>query len=383
MEPIQTQRLDKVRQAMTACQIDTLMVSVAENRRYVSGFTAEDGGFDESSGVLLIGAAHQILATDSRFDLQARAEARGWDVVCYAKGLIEELPGLLSRLGTRCLGFEALRLSVKDHQKIGAKIAEAGLPVKLVAVEEVVETLRVIKGEPEIEATARALAVAETAFADTLKVLAPGMTEIQAAWALEARIREAGAQSLSFPVICAAGPNAALPHAVPSNRPIEQGEPVLFDWGARLNGYCSDTSRTIWMGEPDQRFLDVYGTVLEAQARAIAAIREGVSSRHVDSLARDYIAEKGFKGLFGHGLGHGTGLAIHEAPRLSPLRDTGLRAGMIVTVEPGIYIAGWGGVRIENQVVVREDGAQVLNRLPPAWRLADLTSSLNSNHPKR
>lgn len=372
METAYAQRLETVRQALAANQIDALMVSIAENRRYLSGFTADDGSFDESSGILLISPDHQILATDSRFELQARAEAPGWEVVCYAKGLVEELPGLLTRLLTRRLGFEALRLSVRDHDKIGAKLADSGLAVALVPVEDIVETLRVVKNEAEIAATARALDLAEQAFRDVVCTLRPGTTEKQAAWALERHLREAGAEALSFPLICAAGPNAALPHAVPTDRPIGKGEPILFDWGARLDGYCSDTSRTLWIGEPDQRFLDVYHTVLEAQTRAIAAIREGVSSKHVDRLARGYIEDQGFKGLFRHSLGHGTGLAIHEDPRLSPLRDTVLRAGMIVTVEPGIYIDGWGGVRIEHQVVVREDGAQVLNRLPTSWRIEDL-----------
>ena len=165
----------------------------------------------------------------------------------------------------------------------------------------------------------------------------------------------------------AAGTNSALPHAIPTDRPIAVGEPILFDWGARLNGYCSDTSRTVILGTPDAIFLKVYQTVLEAQQKALAAIKSGVSSKTVDSVARQYIRRQGYKGKFGHGLGHGTGLAVHEGPRLSPIKESVLQAGMILTVEPGVYLPQWGGVRIEHQVVVQEEGAMVLNQLSTSF----------------
>ena len=184
---------------------------------------------------------------------------------------------------------------------------------------------------------------------------------------MESAIRQAGADGLSFPVIVAAGPNSALPHAIPSDRPVESGEPILFDWGVRLGGYCSDTSRTVILGEPDHQFLQVFNTVLEAQQSATASIRAGVNSKAVDAVARDLIASKGYGDKFGHGLGHGTGLAIHEGPRLSPLKESVLESGMLVTVEPGIYLPHWGGVRIENQVVVGKSGPRVLNRLPATY----------------
>lgn len=179
-------------------------------------------------------------------------------------------------------------------------------------------------------------------------------------------MRESGAESLAFPTIVAAGPNSALPHAVPTDRRIQEGEPILFDWGARVGGYCSDTSRTIVMGEARDPFRRVFDTVAEAQRLAIAAIKAGASTKQIDYLARSYIEGQGFKGRFGHALGHGTGLVVHEPPRLSPLTDTRLGEGMLVTVEPGIYLPDWGGVRIENQVVVRQQGAEVLNSLEVA-----------------
>jgi Xaa-Pro aminopeptidase len=233
----------------------------------------------------------------------------------------------------------------------------------LVPVEDIVENLRVIKTEEEIEATRKSLAVAEDAFEATLSKLKPGMTEKEGAWLLEMAVRENGGSGLSFPTICATGLNSALPHAIPGDDLFKEGEPLLFDWGVFAGHYCSDTTRTVVLGEPDDQFKNVYRTVREAQLRAIAKIRSGVSSREVDATARQFIDGTEFKGKFAHGLGHGTGLAVHEAPRLSPLKDETLRAGMIVTVEPGIYLPDWGGIRLENQVVVREDGVEVLNRL--------------------
>jgi Xaa-Pro aminopeptidase len=182
---------------------------------------------------------------------------------------------------------------------------------------------------------------------------------------MEKAMREAGAQGLSFPVIVASGPNSALPHAIPTERKLRRGEPILFDWGARLHEYCSDTTRTVIMGRPDDQFKTVFNTVVEARDMAIDAIKAGVSGTQVDRIARDHIEQNGFAGKFGHGLGHGTGLAVHESPRLSPVRDQQLEAGMIVTVEPGIYLPGWGGIRMENQVVVRDTHAQVLNDPAP------------------
>jgi Xaa-Pro aminopeptidase len=287
----------------------------------------------------------------------------------YKKGLAKELPDLLKRLDTRRLGFEGARMSYHQYRQIKVEMKKASISVELVPLEDFVEKFRLIKSSQEIELTRKALALAEQVFRRVVKKLAPGMTEKAVAWEMERGMREDGADDLSFPVIVAAGPNSALPHAVPTNRRIAAGEPILFDWGARLNAYCSDTSRTVILGPPDDTFKEVHQTVLEAQQRAIAAIASGASTKAVDAAAREYIHSKGFEGKFGHGTGHGTGLAVHEGPRLSPLKNTQLEAGMIVTVEPGIYLADWGGVRIENQVVVRANGGDVLNQLSTAYQI--------------
>lgn len=359
-------RIKRLRESLSETDIDTLLVLVGENRRYLSGFTGEDTLFDESAGALLISDASLILATDSRYELQARNEAPLYDIICYREGLPEELPGVLKKLNSKRLGFESVRMSCMQYQKMIAALEKADYPAELIAVEKIVENLRIIKEEPEVDLMRQALRIAEEVFSACMQRLRAGMTEKELAWLLEKGMRESGAEGLSFPPIVASGPNGALPHAIPGDRVIQKGEPILFDWGARLNGYCSDISRTVVIDRPDSTFKKVFQAVLDAQRLAIEAIKPGVSSKAVDKIARDFIEEKGFGGKFGHGLGHGAGLAIHESPRLSPLKDIRLEPGMVTTVEPGIYLPEWGGVRLENMVVVRDDGAEVLNRIDPA-----------------
>ena len=361
MNSIVQTRIAKIRQVLVVKELDALMVSIQENRYYLSGFTGEDTQFDESAGVLIISSGHLILATDSRYDLQAQTEAAGFEIVCYKKGLEKELPNITNTLGIQRLGFESGRLSHKNHAAFTKALGQLNPPVDLVPTENMVEALRQIKSEDEIQLTSNALRLAEKAFSQVLDTIRPGITEREVAWAMEKAMREAGAQGLSFPVIVASGPNSALPHAVPTDRQLVREEPILFDWGARLNEYCSDTTRTVVMGEPDDRFKKVFETVVTARDMAIAAIQDGASGTQVDKIAREYINQNGFADKFGHSLGHGTGLAVHEGPRLSPITDDRLATGMIVTVEPGIYLPGWGGVRMENQVVVRSNSAQVLN----------------------
>ena len=366
------QRLAKLRQRLDADAIDTFMVHIAENRRYLSGFTGEDGQFDETAGMLFITEDRLILATDSRYDLQAAKEALDYEIICYQKGMIKEIPTILEKLKTRKLGFEGTRISFSQYKEITDEIGNRGLDIDVVNLKDTVENLRIVKADSEIQATREALILAENAFRKVAATVRPGMTERFIAWAMEKEMREAGADALSFPTIVAAGPNSALPHAIPGDRMVKEGEPILFDWGARLHGYCSDTSRTIILGEAEKTFKKVHRTVLDAQKYAIDTIRAGANSKAVDAVARDHIDKAGFGGKFGHGLGHGTGLAIHEAPRLSPLTETILEPGMLVTVEPGIYLPGWGGVRIEHQVVVREEGAEILNSANTSYRVDDL-----------
>lgn len=356
-------RIAVIRKKIVANSIDTFMVNIGENRRYLSGFTGEDGQFDETAGVLLITANLLKLATDGRYTLQAAKEAPDYEVITYDKGLPHALPGILADLKTQRLGFEAQRISFSQYREIRDLVQAAQLKIEMIPTTDWVESLRVIKDSDEIHRTRRASAMAETVFSKVVRNLTPGITEKAIAWDLEKALRESGADELAFPVIVASGPNSALPHAIPGERKINSSEPILFDWGIRWNGYCSDTSRTVILGKPDDTFLSVYQAVRHAQEIAIKAIKPGMSGREVDAMARRHIDSAGFGGKFSHGLGHGTGLAIHENPRLGPTSDTVLAPGMICTVEPGIYLPGWGGIRLENQVVVTANGVDVLNNL--------------------
>jgi Xaa-Pro aminopeptidase len=348
--------------------LDAFLVLAEENRRFLSGFTGEDTQLDESAGALLIARDARILATDSRYETQARAECPDFDVAVYTRGLAKELPEILKRLSTRRLGFESRRITHELYTKIREELETAGLSsIELIAFLEMTDALRIRKEEDEIRAIREAVELAESAFSDFLEnAVARGTAEKDAAWALEKRMREAGAQSVSFPVIAASGPNSALPHAIPGDRTFQAGEPLLFDFGARLNGYCSDMTRTVFLEKPDETFRKIFTIVHDAQLKAIETIRPGRSTREVDAAARDHIAAHGCKEYFGHGLGHGVGLAVHEAPSLSPVaeKEKILAENMVFTVEPGIYIPGSGGVRLENIVVVRSHGAEVLNRMP-------------------
>lgn len=356
-------RIDIFRKNLEKNNLDTFMVLVEQNRYYLSGYTGEDTQFDETAGALFIKADQLVLATDSRFDLQAKHESPLYEVITYKKGLEKEIPNIAQKLNTKCMGFESIRLSFLQYQKIRKELDEQNRSnVKLMGTENMVENMRMIKEESEIDALKNALKIAEDVFYEFIPHLKAGMTEKEISWWMEKQMREAGADALSFPSIVASGPNSALPHAIVSDRKIKEGEPVLFDWGVKLKGYCSDISRTVILGTPDHTFRKIFQTVYDAQQKAIEAIKPGMTGKQVDQVAREHIDGTEFKGKFAHGLGHGTGLAVHEGPRLSPLREDLLEPGMVVTVEPGIYIPGWGGVRLENMVVVRDYGAEVLNK---------------------
>jgi Xaa-Pro aminopeptidase len=357
------ERINRFRQTIKAENLDGFLVANGQNRRYLSGFRGEDGQLDESSGLLIISENSLVLATDSRYTEQAGQEAALYEIVDYKNGLAKELPDILSRLNIHRMGFESKRMTVSQVEDIQKELRENGLNIEVIPTRELTDNIRIRKDEFEINCTRKALAIAENAFLKVLEFIKPGMTEREVAWALEVKLREGGAETLSFPVICASGPNSALPHAIPQDRIINPNEPIVFDWGAKYQGYCSDTTRTIVLGKPDNELKKMHQTVREAQRMAIDAIKAGADGKAVDRIARDHIDKMGYRDRFGHGLGHGTGLAVHEGPRLSPLSTSILEPGMIVTVEPGIYIPGRGGVRIEHQVVVREKGAEVLNAL--------------------
>ncbi|MEA1968732.1 MAG: aminopeptidase P family protein, partial [Thermodesulfobacteriota bacterium] len=333
------------------------------NRRYLSGYTGEDGSYDETAGILIITKDHLILAADPRYDTQASNETELYKVVCYKKRVEKELPKTLESINAKKVGIETERITHQQYKSIKDEISKKGLDIKFTAADDILKDFRMKKDDKEIKAIKAALKIAEKSFLQFRKEIRQGMTEKEAAWLLEKLMRTNGADSLSFPVIAASGKNSALPHAIPGDRKLKPDEPLLFDFGARLNGYCSDTTRTLIMGEPDTTFKEAYEILFTAQQKAVDKIKPGVKAKDIDKTARDYIDGTKFKGRFEHSLGHGVGIAIHEAPRLSKIDETLLEQGMVITVEPGIYIPEWGGIRLENMILVTENGAEVLNTM--------------------
>lgn len=353
--------LEKIQTSLRRKNLDALLVTQPENRRYLSGFTATDLAIAESAGALLVpGRGTPLLLTDSRYQLQAEQEATSCQVVLLKSSLPGALKSILHRQGVKKLAFEshyflhdtAVRL-MDLGQKEGIEIAGAS---------GLVEKLRVQKSAEEIARIGQSVLLNEAVFQEVFSRLQPGQTEREVALAIETTMRQKGAEGPSFPTIVAAGPNAALPHAVPTDRAINKGEPVIIDMGLKLNGYCSDMTRTVILGTPDRQTVKIMRLVRQAQRAALKIIRAGVLACDVDRAAREIIARAGFGKNFGHGLGHGVGLAVHEAPSLNRKRRIKLQPGMVVTVEPGIYLPGWGGVRLENMVVVEEQGCAILNR---------------------
>ena len=340
-------RLTKLRGKLAEKEIDAIFITQPENRRYLSGF-------DGTAGYLIITAEKAILATDFRYTEQAETEAPNFEVKRITSNLNDWFPGLVGDMGVGRLGFEGGDVTFNFHKQLGDALKKKKISVKLIPVDGVVETIRAVKEPAEIELIRKAAAITDAAFEYVEGKIKAGMTEKQVAWELEKALRERGSQSLPFDIIVGSGPNAALPHAKPSDRVINEGEPIVIDMGAKYAGYASDLSRTICVGKADAKFKKVYKTVLNAQTAAMATIAKGMTGHQVDSVAREVIKKAGYGEAFGHSLGHGVGLAEHELPRLGPGSEETLTDGMVFTVEPGIYLSGWGGVRIEDTVVMEK-----------------------------
>ena len=240
--------------------------------------------------------------------------------------------------------------------------SKAALSLQLIPIEELVESLRTVKYAEEIEFIKQAVEITDRAFEYIVHTIRPGMTELEVAWQLERYQRENGSQSMPFEIIVASGPNSALPHAKPTEREIQSGEPIVIDMGTRVGHYCSDFTRTLCLGTPDDTYKKVYDIVLAAQLAAIALIKGGITGKEADGYARTVISEAGYGDEFGHSLGHGTGLAAHENPRVGPNSEDILSDGMVFSIEPGIYIPGWGGVRIEDLAVIENGIINVLSK---------------------
>jgi len=331
------------------------------NRRYLSGFTG-------STGWLLITLDAAFIAVDFRYLEQAQRESPDFTLFQVSGGTEKWFARLIGEAGLagKRLGFEPGDVTVAGFQAMKKSIEamSSGEKPKLLAAPALIQEMRAIKDRGEIESLQRAVDIGDAAFVDVSQRIEPGWTEKRVAWEIEKHAREHGAESLSFPTIVAAGPWGAMPHAQPRDRPIEAGEPVVIDMGVIVEGYCSDLTRTIVAGAADAKFHEIYDIVLTAQRTAEELIRGGMTGEEAHMLAHNVISEAGYGENFGHGLGHGVGMLVHEAPRLAKASNDILKDGMVVTVEPGIYITGWGGVRIEDQCVLEGGKTRIMSQTP-------------------
>jgi Xaa-Pro aminopeptidase len=348
------QRLSAVRSKLPEWGVDGLFISSPANRRWLSGFTG-------SSGYLIVTADRALFGTDFRYWSRAAKEAPDFELDKLEGKIKERTAMFLKEAAVSSLGVEGL-MTLAELMFL-EEIEELSITYK--PLKEPLEPLRQIKTAAEIEAIRAAAAITDQAMSAVNEIIRPGMSEKQVAWELEKMMREAGADGMAFPVIVASGPNGASAHHTAGDRKIKVGDPIIIDMGASLNGYHSDLTRTFYLGNtPNDKFWEVYNLVHKAQKAALKTIKAGKKNNAVDKAGREIINKGGYEKQFGHGLGHGVGLDIHEEPRLSFTAEDKERlpAGAVVTVEPGIYIEGWGGVRIEDLVLVTDSGVELLSR---------------------
>ncbi|XEC92861.1 M24 family metallopeptidase [Paenibacillus tarimensis] len=346
-------RVRRLQQRLAERNLEAILITSSVNRAYLSGFTG-------SSGHLLITLHSSKLLTDFRYMTQAPAQAPDFEVIEHSSRPIDTVKSLLSADGIKRLGFEQESVVYSDY----AAWSEALQGTRLVPVSFVVEQLRMVKDPGEIAVMQEAATLADETFHYIAGLLKPGMRESDIALEIEVFMRSRGAASSSFDTIVASGERSALPHGVASDRIIGSNEFVKLDFGAYYKGYCSDITRTVFVGKPTDKHREIYNIVLEAQMHALSEIKPGMTGKEADALTRDIITRYGYGDYFGHGTGHGLGMEIHEAPRLSKTSDTVLTPGMTVTVEPGIYLPGFGGVRIEDDVVITDHGIKILTSSP-------------------
>ncbi len=354
-------RIERVRAAMEEKEIDSLLISHPDNRRYMSGFSGHDAPPLDSAGFFLIGPDDLCLITDGRYTIQAARELApeiGVQVVARTGKVEAALVEQISARPVKRLGFETAHLLHMYWQSLADGLQD----VTLVSTNKLVEPFRMVKDAEELSLIRRAIGISDRAFNIVSKRIEAGMTEKQVAWEIEKTMRDLGADDRAFGTIVAAGPNGAMAHAVPGDRPIREGEPIVIDMGAKLDGYNSDMTRTLFLGEPTDKFREVYNTVLKAHLNAEEKLKAGVGGVEGDAYSRDVIAEAGYGDQYTHSLGHGIGLEVHEGPSLSKLSEDTIPENAVTSVEPGIYIEGWGGVRIEDLVLFRANDIEVLTK---------------------
>ena len=337
-------------------EVDAILISGAENRRYLSGFSG-------SAGYLFITGERAHLATDFRYTEQATAQATHFNVEQVRVGW-DWLLSQLKESGAKKVGFEGQAMTVATFNSLRKAITEDTdlSSIELVPFSDLTDGQRSFKDSDELVLLQRAIDASDLAMEQVCPSIAEGMTEREVAWRMEMAMRDAGADGISFDTIVAAGPNGAMAHHMPTDQVIKRGEPIVIDMGAKVGGYCSDITRTVVVGEPDEMFRKIYNIVLDAQLTAIRDVKIGMNGEEADKLARDVISDAGYGENFGHSLGHGVGLAVHEIPRVSPRSEDPLDVNSVFTVEPGIYLSGWGGVRIEDIVILGGNGATPLSK---------------------
>lgn len=341
-------KLERLRASMEKVNVDGLLITSTYNRRFMTDFTG-------SAGVVLISQKGAKFITDFRYVEQAGKQAAGFEIVQHTGTIIEEVGKQAKEMNISKLGFE------QDHMNYATyKAYEKAIDGQLIPLSGVIENLRLIKTTSEIKILKEAAAIADAAFTHILDFIRPGITELDVSNELEFFMRKQGATSSSFDIIVASGVRSALPHGVATDKIIEKGDFITLDYGAYYNGYVSDITRTVAVGKPSEELINIYDIVLEAQLRGMAGIKPGMTGKEADALTRNLIEEKGFGQYFGHSTGHGIGLEVHEGPALSLRSDIILEPGMAVTVEPGIYLPGIGGVRIEDDTIVTLDGNEAL-----------------------
>ena len=342
--------LNKLRAHIKEKELDAVLITCNENRRYLSDFRGSDG-------YLLIGQDYQLLITDSRYTEQAKNESPAYEIYELKGALASWFPKLIERFSIKRLGFEPGYVTFAFYDRLSECT-----DCELVALGNFTDVLRSVKTPAEVESIRKAVKISDNAITFVSETLHEGITEKQLAWEIERFMREAGSEILPFDVIVAAGMNASLPHHIPSDKPIYQHEPIIIDIGARVDGYASDLTRTLCIGKMTPMLQEVYQVVLDAQLTAEKEIRSGMTGNEADAFARDYIKKAGYGSNFGHALGHGIGLVCHEYPRVSQNSEDVLEEGMVFTVEPGIYLPKWGGVRIEDTVVLKNGKIEVLSQ---------------------
>ncbi|NPV08930.1 MAG: M24 family metallopeptidase [Anaerolineae bacterium] len=341
-----------VRERFGSLEVDGFLVTHPLNMRYLVGFTGD-------VGLLLIWEDGAELAVDPRYTEQARREVNGLALREVRGEWQEALAEMVGQQGLQVVGIEADHVSVSQHHRWVHALPEG---VVLRPLSDVVEAFRAVKTSEEIAVIERAVRLTDETLMALRGWLRPGVSERDAAWFVESYVRTHGGEAMAFDPIVAAGTNGAMAHARPTDRAISAEEPIVVDIGARVDGYCADLTRTLWMGPPSDRFQSLYNLVLEAQLAAENGMKAGMAAKDADALARSVIQASGYGDQFGHGLGHGVGLAVHEAPRVSQRSDAVLEKGNVCTVEPGVYLPDWGGIRIEDVVVIEAGRARVLTR---------------------